>query len=329
MQSFHFFRCRLLKLFGALFLLFVLMGASVMVGVSELSLVSLFTNGDATAQLLLFESRVPRTLALVLAGVGMAVSGTIMQMLARNRFVEPSTAGTVESASLGILAVLLLAPGLPVYGKMLVSTLFALAGTGIFLMILRQFPLRSALMVPLVGIMLGGVISAITTFFAYRYDMMQSLSAWTTGDFSSVIKGRYELLWLSLALTIAAYAAADRFTVIGMGEQFTTNLGLTYIQVVRFGLVIVSMVTACVVVTVGMVPFLGLIVPNIVSMAMGDRLRRSLPWIALTGAGLVLVCDIAGRIVIAPFEIPVGTVLGVLGSVFFLYLVLRKQSRAT
>lgn len=320
--------CSPLKLLAALLLLFVLMVASVMVGVSGLSLASLFSSGDARAQLLLFESRVPRTLALVFSGAGMAVSGTIMQMLARNRFVEPSTAGTVESASLGILAVLLLAPELPVYGKMLVSTLFALAGTGIFLLILRQIPLRSALMVPLVGIMLGGVISAITTFFAYRYDMMQSLGAWTTGDFSSVLKGRYELLWLSLALTIAAYAAADRFTVIGMGEQFTTNLGLNYSRVVTFGLVIVSMVTACVVVTVGMVPFLGLIVPNVVSMIMGDRLRRSLPWIALCGAGLVLTCDIVGRVVIAPFEIPVGTVLGALGSVFFLYLVLRKQSRA-
>ncbi len=117
----------------------------------------------------------PRTLALVLAGAGMAVCGTIMQMLARNRFVEPSTTGTVEAAGLGMLTTLLIAPDMPVFVRMLVAAAFALAGTSIFLAILRQVPLRSAVMVPLIGIMLGGVISAVTTFFAYRYELTQSM----------------------------------------------------------------------------------------------------------------------------------------------------------
>ena len=317
-----------MKYFVALTALLLLSIASVLIGVSDLSLSGLLSGQDENARLVLVEVRVPRTLSLIFAGAGMAVCGTIMQMLARNRFVEPSTAGTVESAGLGILAVLLLAPELPVSLKMLVATLFALAGTSLFLVILSRNPLRTPLMVPLVGIMLGGIINAITTFFAYRYDMMQSLGAWTTGDFSAVLRGRYELLWVSLGLTALAYVAADRFTVIGMGEAFATNLGVNYGRVVAFGLVIVSMVTAAVVVTVGMVPFLGLIVPNVVAMVMGDRLRRSLPWVAISGAGLVLVCDIVGRLVIAPFEMPVGTVLGVLGSAFFLYLVLARRSRA-
>jgi iron complex transport system permease protein len=319
---------RVLKYFFALTALLLLSVASVLTGVSDISLSGLLSGENATARLVLVEVRIPRTLALIFAGAGMAVCGTIMQMLARNRFVEPSTAGTVESAGLGILFVLLLAPELPVSLKMLVATLFALAGTSLFLFILSRIPLRTPLMVPLVGIMLGGIINAITTFFAYRYDMMQSLGAWTTGDFSAVLRGRYELLWLTLGLTALAYAAADRFTVIGMGEAFATNLGVNYGRVVAFGLVIVSMVTAAVVVTVGMVPFLGLIVPNVVAMVMGDRLRRSLPWVAICGAGLVLTCDMIGRLVIAPFEIPVGNVLGVLGSAFFLYLVLRRRSRA-
>lgn len=257
----------------------------------------------------------------------MAVSGTIMQMLARNKFVEPSTAGTVESAGLGMLAVLLLTPELPVMGKMLVAGAFALGGTALFLAILRQIPLRSVLMVPLVGIMLGGVISAVTAFFAYRYDMMQSMGAWTSGDFSAVLRGRYEVLWVAAGLTIAAYIAADRFTLAGISEEFSTHLGLNYRRIVTLGLVIVSMVTASVVVTAGVVPFVGLIVPNLVSMALGDNLRRTLPWIALSGALLVLACDVIGRIVNAPFEIPVGNVLGVIGSLFFLYLLLRRRSR--
>ncbi|MBP0437885.1 ABC transporter permease [Tianweitania sediminis] len=301
---------------------------SLFVGVSEVSLAALLSgqDGGRAAEVLMI-SRLPRTLALILAGSGMAVCGTIMQMLARNRFVEPSTAGTVESASLGILAVMLLAPGLPMFGKMLVAALFALAGTSLFLAILRRIPLRSVLLVPLVGIMLGGVISAITTFFAYRTDMLQSISAWTTGDFSGVLRGRYELLWIAAGLTLLAYFAAARFTVAGMGEAFATNVGLNYRRIVALGLLIVSMVTAAVVVTVGMVPFIGLIVPNVVSLALGDNLSKSLPWVAILGAGFVLVCDIAGRLILYPYEVPIGTVIGIVGSAFFLFLILRPNAR--
>ncbi len=282
----------------------VLAVISLLIGVSDVSLGTLFGAGrtDRAAEVLLI-SRIPRTLAIILAGMSMAVSGMIMQMLTRNRFVEPSTAGTVESASLGILLVILFAPETPVIGKMLVASVTALAGTALFLRILRAIPLRSVLVVPLVGLMLGGVVSAITTFIAYRFDLLQSLNSWTTGDFSGVLRGRYELLWLAFFLTVIAYFAADRFTVAGLGEDFTTNLGLNYRRVVTLGLVIVSMVSASVVVTVGMIPFLGLIVPNVVSMFIGDNMRRAVPWVAVLGAGLVLTCDIVGRLVRFPYEI--------------------------
>jgi iron complex transport system permease protein len=307
----------------------VLATVSLFVGVSDVSPGSLLgAIGPDRAVQVLVVSRIPRTLALVLAGAALSVSGLIMQMVARNKFVEPSTAGTAESATLGILAVTLLAPGLPVFARMLVAGAFALAGTSLFLMILRRIPLRSPLVVPLVGIMLGGVVGAVTAFFAYRYDLMQSLGAWTMGDFSGVLRGRYELLWVSFALTCAAYAAADRFTVAGMGEAFTANLGLNYRAVVSLALVIVSMVTATVIVTCGMIPFLGLVVPNVVSLLLGDNMRRSLPWVALLGAGLVLACDIAGRLVIRPYEIPIGTMMGIVGSVVFLYLLLRRNGHA-
>ncbi|OCP22320.1 MULTISPECIES: ABC transporter permease [unclassified Ensifer] len=298
---------------------------SVMTGVGSLAS---GLGDDGRGWLLIVESRVPRTLALMLAGTGLAVAGTIMQMLARNRFVEPSTAGTAESAALGMLLTMIFAPALPVAAKMAVAALTALAGTALFLKILRQIPLRSVLMVPLVGIMLGGVVSAITTFVAYRYDMMQSMGAWISGDFSGVLRGRYELLWIALVLTLIAYVTAARFTVIGMGEEIARNVGLDYNKVVTLGLGIVSMVTATVVATVGMVPFLGLIVPNVISLVVGDNLRRTLPLIAATGAGLVLACDIVGRVIIAPYEIPVGTVMGVIGSVVFLYLLLSRRAHA-
>lgn len=300
---------------------------STLIGVSGLSVDAFlpWTDAHQDHQTLLI-SRIPRTVALILSGTAMSVAGMLMQMLARNKFVEPSTAGTVEAAGLGILVVTMLAPSTPLLGKMVVASLFAIGGTAMFLQIVRLVPLQSVLVVPLIGIMLGGVIASVATFFAYRNDLLQTLNTWMTGDFSGVISGRYELLWLTGALTVVAYLAADRFTVAGLGEDFTVNLGMNYRIVLTLGLIIVSVVSAVVVVTVGAIPFLGLIVPNVVSLVMGDNMRRALPWVAIFGAAFVLVCDIVGRTIRYPYEIPVGVIVGIVGGIAFLYLLLRRPA---
>lgn len=316
-------------LFLALAATLALAIASLFIGISDVSIWSLLTTGpsDRPMEVLLI-SRIPRTLALVLAGASMAIAGLVMQMVVRNRFVEPSTSGTTNSAALGFLVVTMLAPGWPLMAKMAVSALFALVGTALFLRILRAVPLRDVLLVPLVGIMLGGVIGAITSFLAYRYGLMASLLAWNMGDFSGVLRGRYELLWIGLVCCVLAYIAADRFTVAGMGKDFTTNLGLNYQRVLVLGLVIVSLVSAVVLVSVGSIPFLGLIIPNLVSLMVGDNMRRTVPWVAVGGAGFVLACDIVGRLIRFPYEIPISVVVGVVGSGLFLYLLLRTRRHA-
>ncbi len=303
---------------------------SLFVGVSDVSLTGLLAGGaEGRAMEVFVISRVPRTLALVLAGASMAIAGLVMQMVVRNRFVEPSTTGTTESATLGFLVVTLFAPGWPLMAKMAVAAVFALGGTALFLRILRVVPLRDVLLVPLVGIMLGGIIGALTAFIAYRANLMASLLAWNMGDFSGVIRGRYELLWIGLVCGAMAYIAADRFTVAGMGRDFTTNLGLNYQRVMVLGLAIVSVVSAVVLVSIGSIPFLGLIVPNVVSLIVGDNMRRTVPWVALGGAGMVLACDIVGRLIRFPYEIPISVVMGVVGSAIFLYLLLRTPRAAT
>lgn len=317
--------CRFVLL---LFTVVALATISVLIGVGDVSWRSLFLlQAEGNTTLLLVASRIPRTVALMLAGTALSIAGLIMQMISRNRFVEPSTAGTAESASLGLLASTIAAPHLPLLAKMMVATACALAGTVLFLQILRRVPLRSVLIVPLVGLMLGGVVNSVTTFLAYRYDLLQSLGAWNTGDFSSVLQGRYELLWIAFALAVGAYLTADRFTVAGLGDAFTTSLGLNYRKVMTLGLAIVAMVTAVVVTSVGMIPFLGLIVPNLASMTIGDNARRTIPWVAASGAGFVLLCDIIGRLVRYPYEIPAGTVAGIVGCAVFLYLFLKPGAR--
>ncbi|GAA3145636.1 ABC transporter permease [Planomonospora alba] len=299
---------------------------SLFVGVGDLTPAGLLDGRPEDVRVLV-ESRLPRMLAVLLAGTAMSVAGLVMMHITGNRFVSPSTAGTSESAAFGVLVATLFAGGQAVFVKMAVAVAFALLGTFFFMWILRRLTFRDMILVPLVGVMFGGVVSAATTFAAYRSDLLQSLGAWTAGDFSGVLRGRYELLWIAGAVTVLGYLYADRFTIAGMGRGFAVNLGVRYDRVVGTGLVLAAVITAVVVVTVGEVPFVSLIVPNLVTLALGDNLRHALPATALAGALFVLLCDVTGRLVRFPYEIPVSTVVGVAGSAVFLTLLLRGGRR--
>lgn len=303
-----------------------LMAWSLFVGAGQMTLRGVWTEADMRDIFLI--SRVPRTLSLLLAGSAMSVAGLIMQMLTQNRFVEPSIAGTTQSASLGLLLVMMVNPAASVLLKMVVAVLFAMAGTALFMTLLQRMRIKSPLMVPLTGIMLGAIFSSVTTFLAMESDLLQSLSGWESGDFSGVLQGRYELLWMVGGLTLLAMLIADRFTVAGMGREFSVNVGLNYQYIMLTGMAIVSVISGVVVVVIGVLPFLGLIVPNIVSLAMGDNLRRTIPWVALCGGGLVVLCDIIGRLIVWPFEMPASVILGAIGAMVFLFLLLRRPKHA-
>lgn len=302
----------------------VLIVVSLFLGVADVSLESLWASAEARE--VFFLSRMPRTAALVLAGAGLAVAGLIMQHLTRNRFVAPTTAGTIDAAALGLLTATILFAGASIMSKILLASVFALAGTGLFLAIIQRIQFKDIILVPLVGLLLGGVFRAIGEFFAYRHNLVQTMDVWMNGDFSGVIRGRYETLWLAGGVALLAYVFAHRFTAAGMGRAFATNIGVNYKAWMAAGLTIAALVTAVVIVTVGAIPFLGLIVPNVVTMMMGDNLRRVLPTTALAGAALVLACDILGRALIFPYEIAVGTIVGVVGGAIFLVLVMRKRN---
>ncbi|WP_077622736.1 ABC transporter permease [Sediminibacillus massiliensis] len=305
--------------------LVVLSFISIFVGVSNVSPLDVFSLTEDQLDVLLV-SRLPRLISILIAGMSMSIVGLIMQQLSRNKFVSPTTAGTMDSARLGILVALILFPADGVLTKMSIAFAFALAGTFIFMKILDKIKYKDAIFIPLVGLMFGNIVGSITTFFAYKYDLIQSVGSWLHGDFSMIIKGRYELLYISIPAVIIAYIFANRFTIAGMGEDFATNLGLNFKQVVNIGLVIVALVSSVVMLTVGSLPFLGLIVPNIVTIYQGDHLKKSLHHTALLGAVFVLICDIFGRVIIYPYEVSIGLTIGVIGSGIFLYLLIRRRA---
>ncbi|MDJ0331158.1 ABC transporter permease [Planococcus sp. S3-L1] len=300
---------------------------SLFVGVSSISVADLLDFQSEETQIFLI-SRLPRLVAILLAGAGMSMAGLIMQQLSRNKFVSPTTAGTLDATRLGILVSMLLFANATMLEKMTVAFAFALAGTFLFMQILNRIKFKDAIFIPLVGLMFGNILSSITTFFAYRADVIQNMSAWLQGDFSMVMKGSYELLYISVPVFIIAYLYANRFTVAGMGEDFSKNLGMKYRSVVNIGLTLVALITATVVLTVGVIPFLGLIIPNIVSIFKGDHLQKTLPHTAMLGAIFLLVCDILGRVLIYPYEISISLMVGVIGSFIFLFLLFRRKTYA-
>lgn len=306
-------------------ILLVLSVISLFVGIINISVNDLFNLSETQKQTILI-SRLPRLITILIAGASLSIAGLIMQKLSQNPFVSPTTAGTMESAKLGILISILLFSTSSILIKISLAFAFSLIGTFIFMKILKHIRYKDAVFVPLVGLMFGGIISSIATFIAYKYDLIQNISSWLLGDFSMVMSGRYELMYLSIPLMIIAYLYANQFAIAGMGEDFAKNLGLKYQQIMNIGLAIVAMITASVILTVGMIPFLGLIVPNIVSIYKGDNLRDTLPYTALLGAIIILVCDIIGRIVIYPYEIPISVTIGILGSTLFIWLLFKKAS---
>lgn len=305
----------------------VLSFISLFIGAIDIKLSDLLDWGSDKTQVFLI-SRVPRLIAIILAGAGMSIAGLIMQNLSRNKFVSPTTAGTLDAAKLGIMVSMLFFTNVTYTQQVIFSFGFALVGTLIFMQILDRIKFKDVIFVPLIGIMYGNILSSVTTFFGYEADILQNISSWLMGSFTLIIAGRYELLYVSIPAVILAYLYANKFTVAGMGEEFAKNLGLSYKWVLNSGLVLVAIISTSVVLTVGVIPFLGLIVPNIVSLYLGDNLRKIIPHTALLGIVFLLVCDILGRIIVHPYEIPVNVTVAVIGSVIFLIMLFRGRAYA-
>ncbi|MGL4403433.1 MAG: iron chelate uptake ABC transporter family permease subunit [Fusobacteriaceae bacterium] len=209
--------------------------------------------------------------------------------------VVSTRVGVADSSKLGILIALIFFPGESLMVKMLVATVFSLGGTFLFLASIKKIQGENNALVPLMGIMIGGIL-----------------------------KGNYELLYILIPLIIVAFTYSKQFTLSGMGEDFARNLGINYNFIRNLGMGIVCVISSLIMITVGGIPFLGLIIPNLVSIFYGDNLSKTLMKTGIVGAVFLLICDILGRVLIYPYEIPIGLITGVIGSGIFLTLILRR-----
>ena len=294
------------------------------VGVIDVDLNTLLSGGDGMELKIFLLARIPRLLAILCTGVGMSVAGLIMQQLCMNKFVSPSTGATIQSAQFGILLSLVFIPSIGLWGRVLLAFAMSILGTWIFVWFVQKIQFKNTVLVPLIGIMFGNVLGGITSFIAYKFEVTQQLSTYFVGSFPLIVKGNYELVWLAVPLVIIAFIFANYFNIVGMGKDFSQNLGVSYKLVLFFGLTIASMITASVVTIVGQISYIGLIVPNIVAMFKGDKIKGTLVDTALLGALFVLVCDIIARSVIMPYELPMELIVGIIGSVMFIAMLIYK-----
>lgn len=305
-------------------LLIILSVASLFIGVIDIDLRTLLSDPNSMELKIFLLARIPRLLAVLCTGIGMSVAGLIMQQLCMNKFVSPSTGATIQSAQFGILLSFVFIPTIGLWGRIFLSFSMAILGTWIFVWFVQHIQFKNAVLVPLIGIMFGNVLGGITNFIAYKYDVTQQLSNYFVGSFSLIIKGNYELVWLAIPLVILAFIFANYFNIVGMGKDFSQNLGVNYKLVLFLGLTISAMITASVVTIVGQISYIGLIIPNIVAMFKGDKIKGTLIDTALLGALFVLTADIIARSVIAPYELPIELIIGIIGSILFIIMLIYK-----
>lgn len=276
---------------------------------------------------IVFITRIPRTLSLILSGGGLAVSGLLMQKICRNKFVSQSTGTTISGITLGITISLIFVPKSTIFLRLSFSFFFSVITTTIFVLVLSKIKIKHIIFVPLIGIMLSQIIDSITMYLGLKFGITQSISSIMTGHFSLIARSRYELILLTVPLVILIYLLSNYFNIISLGQNMAKNFGVNYNFYLFLGLILSTLITSCIIVTVGRISYVGLIVPNIISIYLGDNLKKIILPTFLLGSNFLLISDILSRLINRPYEMPIQYILNIFGSLLFIYLLfLKRQS---
>ncbi len=302
----------------------ILVVTSLFVGVDQRVNIGSLIRFEGEAWQLFLLSRLPRTLVIIITATSISIAGMIMHALGRNKFISPSTAGTTDAAMLGILVGYILIPTQSNIVKFVFSFVFAMLATFIFVLIINRIKFKNTVYVPLIGMMFGGVIGSIATLIAQRFQILQVMSSIGVGSFAHISVINAQLLWMLVPALIFASVFVTKFNIIALGVDFAKNLGVNYGAVLILGLIIVSVISASTFIVVGPLPFLGLVVPNLMSIYYGDNMKKTFFDVALFGASFVLLNDIISRLLAFPGETPISFTMGISGAIIFFYLIFRK-----
>ena len=301
---------------------------------------ALIGNGTGNAELVIWNIRLPRVFAAIIAGVSMAVAGAVMQCILRNPLASPFTMGISHGAMFGAaLAIILLgAGGAESTGRIFVNnpysiTIFAFLGAliGVFvILLLAKLRGLSPEAMILAGVAMSSLFTASTMLIQYFADDLQlaAMVYWTFGDLGRPL---WDEIYIMVAIMIPAllyfiYKRWD-YNALEAGEETAKSLGVNTERTRLIGMFIASLLTAVNVAFLGIIGFIGLICPHIVRIFIGGDYRFLIPISALFGAVLLLIADTFARTIISPIVLPVGILTSFMGAPMFLYLIMRMYKR--
>lgn len=274
---------------------------------------------------ILWQVRLPRILGALLVGAGLAVGGCVLQGILRNPLAEPYTLGISGGAALGV-TLALIAGASGSFGTPAASFIGAILTVGLVYLIASRHRFSVS------GLILGGVILSfifsgcvMLVFAVAKPTEIQSAMFWLMGNLFPV---DYPLLGVIAPLIIIGIIVVIIFArdldVLALGDEKAVHLGVSSVRVRQFLFIITSLITAACVALAGVIGFVGLMIPHIMRLMIGPQHRALIITSALGGAIFLALADTLARSIIAPYELPVGVITGIIGGVFFIGLLMRK-----
>ena len=297
---------------------------SLCLGAASVSFGEIFTSGTVSRRIF-FLVRVPRTVACLLAGAGLAVSGALIQGVLANSLASPGIIGVNAGAGLGVTLCFALgaisgwAAAVSAFAGALIAVLtVAIAAR-------KTSASRSAVI--LGGVAVNSFLTAISEAINTLFPNIASLSAdFKTGGFSGVSYARIIPAGIMIMVALAvSLSLSNELDLLSMGENTAQGLGLSVKKIRSLFLVLAAVLAGASVSFAGLLGFVGLIIPNIAKRIVGGESKRVLPICAVGGGAFVTLCDCAARTVFAPYEIPTGIVMSAVGAPFFIYLLFKRR----
>lgn len=322
-------RSAFLIVLGGVFLILGFLAALIFgstgINISDVISSLLSGNADSPSLRIFLYSRLPRALSALLAGSALAVSGVIIQAVLGNPMAAPNIIGV--NAGAGFSAILLMALFPTALSFLPVAAFVGATGACLIIYFIASWTGAGRVTITLVGIAVGSILTAgINTVKTVFPDTVYDASSFLIGGLAGVNYSKLSPAWIIIIVClILATILSRRVDILTLGEESAIGLGLN-VSLWRFILLIIASALAGAAVSfAGLLGFVGLIVPHIMRRLVGNRHSLLIPMSAMGGGTLVLLCDLAARVVFAPYEIPVGIILSLLGGPFFIVLVLTQR----
>jgi iron complex transport system permease protein len=303
------------------------------VSVSLREMMNIFSAENETNRRILMDIRLPRVLNAILVGASLSCSGIILQSMLRNNLAEPGLLGISAGAGLGAILIFILPVSVPLMFITPVSFLFAVTTTGLIFYFARGFGNKyfnsiSTNKIILTGIAISALISSVNGFLLLiSGSSVNQILYWLNGGFSGRGWNEFSvgIIFVTAGIIGSVFISKD-LNVLNLGEELSISLGLNLKRIQKVSIILSSLLAASAVSIAGIISFVGLIVPNLSRLLIGEDHRYAIPCSVILGAIFLLVSDTIARTIISPAEIPVGIVTSFIGAPVFIWLILRKKS---